>query len=106
MSNTVLTCCSLPSLGPNSNIYPLDPIYHQDCLSTWRKSSINPRSAYQCDSCNYRYSFRRTLYAQCLRSALMLHIVSFVCLVIIAILCGYIAKVVDMIVLGNRFSKV
>lgn len=36
---------------------------HITCLNTWRYSSPNAKSVYQCDQCKYRYNFNRTHYA-------------------------------------------
>lgn len=54
---------------------------HIDCLAQWRRLSANPLSAFQCDNCLYRYSFRRTLYSTLLRSVLVLHVVTLLLLV-------------------------
>ena len=36
---------------------------HVGCLNRWRSLSNNPRSYYQCDSCNYKYNLQRTAFA-------------------------------------------
>ena len=41
---------------------------HVSCLNDWRSSSSNPRSYYQCDQCEYKYSLQRTRAAAWLES--------------------------------------
>lgn len=41
---------------------------HLSCLTQWRLRSRNNKSFYQCDQCHYRYSFRRTQFAEVLLS--------------------------------------
>ena len=41
---------------------------HVSCLNGWRSSSSNPRSYYQCDQCEYKYSLQRTRAAAWLES--------------------------------------
>jgi hypothetical protein len=36
---------------------------HLSCLNSWRFTSPNAKSVYQCDQCRYRYNFNRTRYA-------------------------------------------
>ena len=36
---------------------------HLSCLNSWRYSSPNAKSVYQCDQCKYKYDFNRTKYA-------------------------------------------
>ena len=36
---------------------------HVGCLNRWRSLSHNPRSYYQCDSCQYSYNLERTRLA-------------------------------------------
>jgi hypothetical protein len=68
---------------------------HLDCLTHWRQVSVNPLSHVQCDSCHYRYSFRRALYATVLRSALVLHLLTFVVLGALLLLGSALVQYVD-----------
>lgn len=36
---------------------------HVACLNSWRYTSPNRKSVYQCDQCGYKYNFNRTKYA-------------------------------------------
>jgi hypothetical protein len=36
---------------------------HLSCLNSWRYTSPNAKSVYQCDQCGYKYNFNRTQYA-------------------------------------------
>ena len=78
---------------------------HLDCLSQWRKISANPLSAYQCENCLYRYSFRRTLYATVLRSALVLHLVTFLLLLLILFAGSHAAQFADTHWLGGSILE-
>jgi E3 ubiquitin-protein ligase DOA10 len=49
---------------------------HAECLTMWRNTSANQASFFACDSCMYRYSFRRPLFCSILRSALVVNAVS------------------------------
>lgn len=68
---------------------------HLECLNSWRLASSNPQSFYQCDQCHYRYSFKRALYAQILRSALVLHILMLIAFTSTVLACSYIALLID-----------
>ena len=50
---------------------------------------------YRCENCLYRYSFRRAMYAQILRSALVLHAVTLLLLLAIFLTCSLLAKSID-----------
>lgn len=47
---------------------------HVHCLNQWRSASANPVSFYQCEQCLYRYSMRRTKYAELLESPRLSHL--------------------------------
>ena len=49
---------------------------HARCLTEWRTASSNPRSFYQCDSCQYRYNIARTKWAAILESAPLARLLS------------------------------
>jgi len=78
---------------------------HLECLETWRRRSANPQSYYQCENCLYRYSFRRALYAQVLRSALVLHLVSLVALLILLTTCSVATQAIDRRFFGSSLSQ-
>lgn len=63
---------------------------HMDCLNMWRFASANPQSSFRCDQCHFEYSVQRALYANILRSALVLHTVTLVVFGGVVILCAYI----------------
>jgi len=68
---------------------------HVECLNMWRMASANPRSFYQCDQCQYRYSFNRAVYASILRSAVVLHSLTLVTFLGTVLCCSYIALIAD-----------
>lgn len=68
---------------------------HLECLNSWRLASANPRSSYQCDQCLYRYSFQRALYANILRSAVVLHALTLLAFVLAVLLCSGVAVLFD-----------
>jgi len=78
---------------------------HLDCLEQWRRRSVNPKSYYTCENCLYRYSFRRALYAQVLRSALVLHLVTAMLLVLLLLLGSLLAKFVDERWFGGKLPQ-
>eukprot|EP00937_MAST-01D_sp_MAST-1D-sp2_P002208 g2208.t1 len=78
---------------------------HAQCLRTWRFHSANPASRYECDSCSFRYVFRRSWKAAVFRSALVLHVHAFIGLVALTLIAGYMAKGVDEFVFGNIFDS-
>lgn len=68
---------------------------HADCLNQWRLSSVNKNSFYECDSCKYRYSFKRARYAQLLRSALLVNLAAIVIFTLIIVAMSYISLLLD-----------
>lgn len=77
---------------------------HVECLTQWRTTSQNKESFFACDSCQYRYSFRRPAWASLLRSALVVHCVAFVLFVFLIALCGHIATVADALLFDGALS--
>ena len=78
---------------------------HMECLSQWRKLSANPLSSHQCDNCQYRYSFRRTLYASVLRSALVLHLVTLLLLLLLLLVASWATQLADTHVFGGSILE-
>eukprot|EP01050_Picozoa_sp_SAG11_P005104 SAG11_NODE_346_length_10432_cov_4.883770_4_plen_83_part_00 len=68
---------------------------HVDCLNQWRNTSVNANSFYQCDSCKYRYSFKRARYASLLRSALLVNLAALFIFLLIIVGMGYTARFLD-----------
>jgi hypothetical protein len=77
---------------------------HVECLTQWRLQSVNKESFFACDSCQYRYSFRRPAWASLLRSALVVHFVAFILFVFLIALCGHIANVADALFFDGALS--
>ena len=92
---------------------------HLECLNMWRASSANPQSShlrrimlsfssqlspfrFRCDQCKFEYSIQRTLYANILRSAIVLHSVTFLVFGAVVVLCGNICYCVDWLSHGSR----
>ena len=65
---------------------------HEDCLNRWRFASSNPRSHFECDSCRYRYSIRRTGIARFLNSMLVVELLTMLLLVSALFTTGYLIK--------------
>ena len=78
---------------------------HLECLTHWRAVSHNPLSYVQCESCHYRYSFRRAVYATVIRSALVLHIVTFFVLGALLLACSLLAQWLDRVWLDSAISS-
>eukprot|EP00466_Bigelowiella_natans_P020792 jgi/Bigna1/139683/aug1.51_g14391 len=68
---------------------------HLECLHHWRHESSNAKAFYECGMCKYRYSFRRAIYAQILRSALVLHSMSLMILGILIVLSALMLRTLD-----------
>mmetsp|Transcript_9558 Transcript_9558/g.13360 ORF Transcript_9558/g.13360 Transcript_9558/m.13360 type:complete len:1184 (-) Transcript_9558:21-3572(-) len=68
---------------------------HLECLQHWRRESRNTSAFYECEMCKYRYSFHRTLYAQVLRSALVLHAASAFILVFLILASAHVLRKCD-----------
>ena len=79
---------------------------HTVCLEQWRTASANPRSFYQCDNCLYRYSFRRTLAAQLIRSVLVLHLITTMLLIVLLLLGAGLIALIDSTFLENSMVQI
>ena len=77
---------------------------HVECLTQWRTTSQNKESFFACDSCQYRYSFRRPAWASLLRSALVVHCVAAIVFVLLIALCGHTANVADALFFDGALS--
>jgi len=78
---------------------------HIECLTQWRTTSRNKESFFACDSCQYRYSFRRPGWASMLRSALVVHFVTLVLFVILIAICGHTANLADYLFFDGGLGK-
>eukprot|EP00434_Breviolum_minutum_P036610 symbB.v1.2.032442.t1/scaffold3895.1/size70954/9 len=74
---------------------------HIECLNMWRASSANPQSSFRCDQCQFKYSVQRALYANILRSALVLHTVTMVVFSGIVLLCAYVCYCIHWLQKGD-----
>merc|ERR1712203_1321289 len=77
---------------------------HVECLNSWRRTSANPKSSYECDQCRYKYSFHRTMYATILRTSLILHVFTILVFFCVVLACGFLVKGLDFFFNGNTGS--
>lgn len=61
---------------------------HASCLDTWRLSSTNQRSFYQCNECKSMYSFRRTCMSHLFHSFACKTLMTVVLMIIGSFLIG------------------
>jgi hypothetical protein len=74
---------------------------HMECLDTWRKTSVNPKSFYECDSCKFKYKFRtnyvgdQLFLARLLSHQFSVHALTVLALCAIVFLAGFVGKSFD-----------
>ncbi|RUS27167.1 hypothetical protein BC938DRAFT_483635 [Jimgerdemannia flammicorona] len=74
---------------------------HVECLNRWRADSPRRQSHFECDICKYKYSFYRPWWAILCRNIFVLHALAIVVLCLLILGSSYLAKVVDVYVLGH-----
>ena len=74
---------------------------HCSCLDHWRKSSANPKSFFECDTCHFKYRFGGTvvgdqlLMARLLGSRCAIHVLAVSLLGALVFAGGFVAKAID-----------
>ena len=75
---------------------------HMECLDTWRKSSVNPRSFYRCEACLFEYKFAKAFnaydrftLARVLNKRGAVHALSLLVLAALVFAGGFVAKLCD-----------
>jgi hypothetical protein len=74
---------------------------HVECLDTWRKTSVNPKSFFECDSCKFKYKFGtgvlgdRLLVARLISTAGAIHALALTALATLVFLGGFVGKMAD-----------
>lgn len=74
---------------------------HVDCLDTWRRTSTNPKSFYECDACKFKYRMGSTVVgdriflARLLATAGAIHGLALCALSALVFLMGFVAKAFD-----------
>lgn len=98
-SDSDKTCriCFCPSAPDDKLISPCkcrgtSKWIHLSCLTQWRLHSRNNKSFYQCDQCHYRYSFRRTQFAEVLLSRYTLLILTALSFAFSSFIGGFFVK--------------
>eukprot|EP00300_Choanocystis_sp_HF-7_P020820 c20684_g2_i1.p1 GENE.c20684_g2_i1~~c20684_g2_i1.p1 ORF type:complete len:231 (+),score=33.10 c20684_g2_i1:25-693(+) len=82
---------------------------HVDCLTQWRRTSVNPRSFYECDQCHYKYQFKSLVVdkftiSQLLGSPVSVFFVALAFLYIIILLSGSLIKLFTARTWGEVFA--
>jgi len=72
---------------------------HIQCLNSWRISSANSSSYFQCDTCHYKYHFQRTSISKLFSSFIVLQITTFLVFLLLIIFAGYLWKIVEFFAL-------
>jgi len=78
---------------------------HTECLDTWRSSASNPKSAYRCEQCRYRYRFAERnvkLYAVLMHPVLP-YLLTAVVLFLLVWLLGFIPGLTFPNITNNPF---
>ncbi|KAJ3065245.1 hypothetical protein HDU98_011386 [Podochytrium sp. JEL0797] len=78
---------------------------HLSCLNEWRKRTVNNSSHFQCDQCKFKYTFERTKWAMVLRNGVLLMGMTVVAYLLLVILCGFLAKGIIWMVIGNELKE-
>ena len=72
---------------------------HMSCLDTWRTTSSNPRSFYECDQCKFKYhlgsSERKFFWARLLSTSYAIEGLAFLGLLCTVFVGGFIGKALD-----------
>lgn len=73
---------------------------HMECLESWRKMSVNPKSFYECEQCKFQYKFGASnannfLIARLLASDITVAVLSFVMLLALIFVGGFVGKAFD-----------
>jgi len=76
---------------------------HRTCLQKWREMSQNPRSAFQCDQCKFKYHFHRTQAAQWLASKITLRVLTIAVLLALVVINGYLGKILILLFASEEY---
>mmetsp|Transcript_1444 Transcript_1444/g.4230 ORF Transcript_1444/g.4230 Transcript_1444/m.4230 type:complete len:250 (-) Transcript_1444:323-1072(-) len=73
---------------------------HVECLDTWRRTSVNKRSFYECDACKFKYKFGarvgdQIFVARLLSTAGAIHALALCALASVIFVAGFVGKLFD-----------
>ncbi|EER18660.1 hypothetical protein Pmar_PMAR026755, partial [Perkinsus marinus ATCC 50983] len=62
---------------------------HVECLNQWRKVAANRDNFFQCQTCKYKYKFKRTWFAGLLTNPVIVGLCTMFVLLLLIVLCGF-----------------
>ncbi|KAF4683745.1 hypothetical protein FOZ60_008663 [Perkinsus olseni] len=62
---------------------------HVECLNQWRKVATNRDNFFQCQTCKYKYKFKRTWFAGLLTNPVIVGLCTVLVLLLLIVLCGF-----------------